>query len=555
MSLLSLVAAFCGATVSAQEPAVAPAPEVQMAPLATPPGLELVNRDDLVRHATWLAADERRGRLTGTAGQAAAAQYIAEHFAALGLEPLGDPGEDGQRGFLQSYLVQRTSLTPDSGVALDGKAIRAGFAVMPPRDREPVASDGKLVLLDLAAKEADGLEQAVPLLLVKARSGKGLDINQQFGFAFSLMQRLSQASRRVEKAGGKVLVVGLLDDDAAIANVLNYIAVGPDKPVVKPGPALMRVVGGDDMGGIAAMLGGKLPLVFTGKQLTGQLLDKLGVTTEAARAWVFDDAPRPEVKTAASVQLKVEVVTEEIAATNVVAVLRGKDPQLASEAVVYSAHHDHVGSRLDGEVFNGADDNGSGSAGLLDIAEAYAKAQQKPRRSVVFLSVSGEELGLWGSAWYAEHPTWPRAGIVANINTDMIGRGGPDAALGQVMLTPSYKHPAYSSMARIAAQAGPQVGMELIADDKFYERSDHYNFVKKGIPAVFFCCAGEHADYHQVTDHADLLDPEQMEKTARLAYWVGWAVADADARPEVLGKCTDWLGPPVPEKPKKKRGG
>jgi Zn-dependent M28 family amino/carboxypeptidase len=163
---------------------------------------------------------------------------------------------------------------------------------------------------------------------------------------------------------------------------------------------------------------------------------------------------------------------------------------------------------------------------------------------VLFLAVSGEELGLWGSAWFAENPTWPMPQIVANINTDMIGRGGPDAELGQVMLTPSYKHGQFSSMGRTAARAAEVVGLELVADDKFFARSDHYNFVKRGVPAVFLCCAGEHEDYHQVTDHADRLDGEQMERTARLAYWIGRATADADERPAVIGRHNGWLGEP-----------
>ncbi len=539
--------------LAAQAPAPTPESPPKASPTkAAPPGLATIERETLVAHAKALAADELRGRLTATPGQQRAAEYVAAHFAKLGLEPLGDVDADGKREFVQRYGVERTSLTAESGFKLGDDEIRAGFAVMPPRDRRPVATVGEVVLLDNGARDAAELGDAVPLLLIKARSGKGLDINQQFGFAFSLLQRLGQAARRVEKAGAKVLLVGLLDDDAAVANVLNYIAVAPEKPVIKPGDALLRVVGGDDMGGLASMLGAKVPLVFTGKALTEKLLASVGVEPAAARAWVFDEGARPEAKRGAKADVTIAVVTEAVDATNVAAVLRGTDATLAEEAVVYSAHMDHVGSRLDGEVFNGADDNASGSAGLLEIAEAFATAEAKPRRSVVFLSVSGEELGLWGSAWYAEHPTWPADKLVANINTDMIGRGGPDATLGQVMLTPSYKHPAYSSMAKIAAEAAPEVGMELVADDKFYERSDHYNFVKKGIPAVFFCCAGEHEDYHQVTDHAELLDPEQMEKTARLAYWVGWSVANSDARPTVLGRHTGWFGEPVKAKKKKK---
>jgi Zn-dependent M28 family amino/carboxypeptidase len=234
-------------------------------------------------------------------------------------------------------------------------------------------------------------------------------------------------------------------------------------------------------------------------------------------------------------------------ACNVAAVLRGSDPQLAAEAIVYSAHMDHVGSRIDGEVFNGADDNASGSAGLLAIASAFANGKQKPRRSVIFLSVSGEELGLWGSAYYADHPTWPADRIIANINTDMIGRSGPESGPTEVTVTPSNRHRMFSTLVQEAARCGEQLGVTFSSGDKYYQRSDHYNFAKKGIPVVFFC-NGEHEDYHQVSDHADKLDGQKMERIARLAFWTGWQTANADERPRQLGRRETWLGdaPKVP---------
>jgi hypothetical protein len=537
-SLLLLLAA----TLPSQAPpAVTPA-------VILPAAIELIDRSELLQHASVLAADAMRGRLTGTPEQGQAAAYVAEQFAALGLEPLGDADAEGKRGWLQHYSVVRTSLSERAGWKLGVEAIKDGYAVLPWRDDAAVEAEGELTLLDPEGRKIDDLAGKIGVLLPKTQAGKGVGIEQQFAFSFTFLQRVTRAARNVERAGGKVLVVGLLDDEAAVASVLNYVSVAPGKPIVKPGEALAALVGGGDEMGM--LVGGKarVPIVFTSAKVTGALLGAMGVKADAARAWVFDGGEQPKTEAAAA-SLTVELVTEEVQASNVAAVLRGSDEQLAGEAVVFSAHMDHVGLRLDGNAFNGADDNASGTSGLLEIAQAFARSDDKPRRSVIFLAVSGEELGLWGSAWYAAHPTWEAKNLIANVNTDMIGRGGPDAALGQVMLTPSYKHPQYSTMARAAAQAAGQIGLELVADDKFYMRSDHYKFIEKGIPAVFFCCAGEHEDYHQVTDHADLLDPEQMEKTARLAFYVGWAAANADTRPQVLGRCDGWLG-----EPRKKRG-
>jgi Zn-dependent M28 family amino/carboxypeptidase len=231
-------------------------------------------------------------------------------------------------------------------------------------------------------------------------------------------------------------------------------------------------------------------------------------------------------------------VDDKAAGTNVVAVLEGTSKK--AEAVVFSAHHDHVGRRLDGDVFNGADDNASGTAGLLEIAEAFATGGPRPARSIVFLSVSAEELGLWGSEWFASHPTWPLDKIVADVNIDMIGRaGGEPGGPIAMQVTPSFEHAKYSTIVRDAFGLAERFHIVLTSGDTYYQRSDHYNFAKNGVPVVFFC-DGEHPDYHQVTDTADRLDYERMEAVARLAFWTGWNVANDKARPRELGKQPNW---------------
>jgi Zn-dependent M28 family amino/carboxypeptidase len=223
-------------------------------------------------------------------------------------------------------------------------------------------------------------------------------------------------------------------------------------------------------------------------------------------------------------------------ASNVVAVLEGRE--LAREAIVYSAHMDHVGVRIDGDPFNGADDNASGTSGLLEIAQAFAEGEP-PARSVVFLAVSGEELGLWGSAWFADHPTWPADRIVANVNIDMIGRAEVKDGRIHMQVTPSHAHEKYSTIVRDSVAMAGKLNISLSSGDTYYQRSDHYNFAKKGIPVVFFC-DGEHPDYHQVTDHPDRLDYASMEAVARLAFWTGWEVANRRERPRDLGAQPAW---------------
>jgi Zn-dependent M28 family amino/carboxypeptidase len=257
------------------------------------------------------------------------------------------------------------------------------------------------------------------------------------------------------------------------------------------------------------------------------------VDAAAARAWVFDGGPRPEVTAEAAVALSVALATESVAATNVVAVLRGADPALAEEALVYSAHHDHVGSRLDGEVFNGADDNASGSAGVLEIAEAFAASGQRPRRSVLFLLVTGEERGFWGSYWFVGHPPVPLSSIVAAVNLDMIGRNHPDTVyVGGLDV---------STLGTVVRSAMSRPGVDLWPVAIGMYGSDHVVFHNRGIPAVMFH-TGLHPDYHKVTDEVSVLDADKAARVTRLAFHTGLAVAETAGRPIILSR----RGPPLP---------
>ncbi len=520
-------------------------------PTGAPAAMAEIQAADLLAHATWLASDERGGRLTGSPGQEAAAQYIAEHFRTLGLEPLGDEveGEDGTqaRSFFQSYGITRTAIDPASRLTFGDVVSTTGFAML---GAKPVQLDLKGPLVwagqgrtrgraaDLAA-DTD-LKGKVAMFVLKPPRGRidrTLSIEHKFGLAFTALGGMTRTVQGLGKLQPAAIVVGMTEDPFGLSDVLNMMGLSPGKDLLSP-----RFDGGmDQMGMLGGMLGGgDVPVLVLGPELTGKALGQLGLGTEAVQQWLGGEGELPAAKTDVEAAIALAVTKDDAAtAKNVVAVLRGSDPQLQAEAIVYSAHMDHVGGRLDGEVFNGADDNASGSAGLLGIARAFARSAEKPRRSIIFLSVSGEELGLWGSAYYADHPTWPADQIVANINTDMIGRSGPESGPMQVTVTPSHRHEMFSTIVQDAAALAEHFGVAFEDGDKYYTRSDHFNFAKKGIPVVFFC-NGEHEDYHQVTDHADKLDAQKMERIARLAFWTGWNVANADERPRTLGRRQDW---------------
>lgn len=223
----------------------------------------------------------------------------------------------------------------------------------------------------------------------------------------------------------------------------------------------------------------------------------------------------------------------EATAPNVVAVLPGADPDLHDEYVVFSAHLDHIGvgepDATGDSIHNGADDDASGVAAVLEIAEAMAADGERPRRSLLFLLVSGEERGLWGSAWFAAEPTVPGPSIVANLNLDMVGRNQPDTivAIGR-------EQSALGETLERVADANPELGITAIDDpwpeESFYTRSDHFNFARRGVPVLFFF-AGTHADYHGVDDEPERIDADKVARIAELVRLVGVAVANADARP------------------------
>ena len=510
--------------------------------------MRLIQQKQLLAHAAFLASDELAGRLTGSPGQALASKYIADHFNQLGLEPLGDE-VDGKRTFVQHYGIARTTVAPDSKLHLGNLELADGFAILGAR---PVAAkvDGTLRFVGLGRTRGDAAEVTsdeslagtIPIVLIKPPRGRvdrALSVEEKFGMSFQSFGQLGKTTKNLASKGAGAVIYLQVTDPMGLSDVLNYLSLAPGKDVLAP-----RFQGAEDggMGMVASVLGGNseaLSLVLS-VPASAAVMAQLELAPEAVTKFLAGEGDIPQGKRDVPAKLQVTITHDDKAqASNVVAVLRGSDPALANEAIVYSAHMDHVGKRMDGDVFNGADDNASGSAGLLEIATAYAKGKEKPRRSIVFLSVSGEELGLWGSAYYANHPTWPIDKIVADINTDMIGRSGLESGPLEVTVTPSNSHDMFSTLVRDAAGLAGELGVTFTTGDKYYTRSDHFNFARKGIPVVFFC-SGEHPDYHQVTDHADQLDGAKMERIARLAFWTGWNAANADDKPRVLGRQKDW---------------
>jgi hypothetical protein len=244
--------------------------------------------------------------------------------------------------------------------------------------------------------------------------------------------------------------------------------------------------------------------------------------------------------------------SETIPTQNVVAVWEGSDPLLKAEYVALGSHYDHVGSGCrpngDDRICNGADDDGSGTTAMLSMAEALAKAPTRPKRSILFVWHCGEEKGLWGSRYFTEFPTVPLNAIVAQLNMDMIGRSkkpgdtnsrnnaltGPDAVylIGSTMMSTEL-----GELVNSVNKSFLNLAFDTKYDDpkdpnRFFYRSDHINYARKGIPIIFFF-DGVHEDYHGVGDTADKIDYQKMEKITRTVYVTAWEIANRPARLKV----------------------
>lgn len=268
--------------------------------------------------------------------------------------------------------------------------------------------------------------------------------------------------------------------------------------------------------------------------------------TEAQIPLLFIDAKRVGKKLKkTSFHYSLSTASRILNTENVVAFIEGSDSLLKNEVLILTAHYDHIGEH-DGLIYNGADDDGTGTVALLEIAEAFQRAKDDgygPKRSLLIMPVAGEEKGLLGSYYYAEHPIYPLENTVTNLNIDMIGRvdyahtGNPDYVyiIGSNMLSNDL-HAANEEANRNYTHLNLDYAYNSLDDpNRFYFRSDHYNFAKNDIPSIFYF-SGVHEDYHQATDTVDKIDFNKVEKVSRLVFHTAWIILNAEERPALLLK-------------------
>jgi hypothetical protein len=563
---LSSALVFLSAALHAQasaQPASAPLRAVVMTlPLkhVGQPTTAAISASDLMSRLYIFADDSMMGREAGTIGHMKGTAYIAAEVAKLGLEPAGDNGT-----YFQNVPFISRRFDPSTTLAVEGGSIVGitDFVASPFRGSVPRPLDGAQVVFGgVAGDTAHALtaQQGAGKLVVLTSSG-------------GVMPRLG-ANGPLSQAAGVAVVVGeqLTPANQATGRTASLTLKPAAGAATAPVTLLVTRTAAERL--LGAPLQG-LTVGATGKTVRGNLQ--------------YIEAPAPT--------------------RNVVAILRGSDPRLAGEYVAIGAHSDHIGLRAAGPVDhdslhlynaqrwfasenpsgtpltaeqrsqlqarlaairvnldsvraaepvrrdsinNGADDDGSGTVTVLEVAEAFAKGTVKPRRSILFVWHTGEEKGLLGSRYFTDNPTVPRDSIVAQINIDMVGRGAAAdlAAGGPRYLQLVGSRRLSTELGDLTEAVNRREPMPFVFDYAFdanghpeniYCRSDHYNYARYGIPVVFMT-TGLHGDYHQVTDEPQYIDYPHMARVGQLVFDLADRVADLDHRPVVDKPKPDPMG-------------
>ncbi len=452
-----------------------------------------INKEDLKKHLTVLASDEYEGRETGKNGQKKAAQYLMDQFAASKCQFA--PGMTNYQQFFDVIEV-----TPGGSVQFGTKQLtyKTDFIYIGAKS----LFDVKNIPITTVAGSAFTKDQ--PYALVHKMEG------------LEVRQTVTNLKKNAPK-GLKAIVLLVEDYDVVYEYFEHYttnktMRLAENKPTEDIPTILIRTSSVQSI----------IPKAF--KHLwSAKKEKKLKRFTSVAEC---------------SIQLNIS--EQQLQSSNVLAFIPGSDPILSKEIVVITAHYDHIGID-NGVVYNGADDDGTGTVALIELAQAFMEAQRAgkgPRRSILIMPVSGEEKGLLGSQYYTNHPIIPLNQTIADLNIDMIGRD--DIA-----------HPTKSDYVYI-------IGSNMLSDDlhnanekankdyvnieldykfntkddpnQFYYRSDHYNFAKNSIPSIFYF-SGVHEDYHQPTDDIEKINFDKVEKVTKLVFYTAWNLANETKRP------------------------
>ncbi|HVF30547.1 MAG TPA: M20/M25/M40 family metallo-hydrolase [Pyrinomonadaceae bacterium] len=505
--------------------AAAPAPALSSAELEFADKITVASIKDMT---AALSSPDMEGRGTGQPGGDKAAAWIADRYKSLGLKPLGDKGT-----YLQRVEFKETAATSETSFTFGDQSLAYGsdFAFVPQNNgNKNVSGDMVFVAYGIQAKQVN-----VDMLEGANVSGKIVVMIEGPPPGFSKEkwdeQKAQMAIFRSIVFGGAAAIVfiGQGEEKSPPEESISYLS---RRQLTLPGES-----------GYPAEVP---PMIYVSASGADKLFSKSGVSRKDALAKAVLQTFKPiDLKQKAKIVGKFAV--KKVAASNVVGVLEGSDPKLKAEAVVFTAHYDAYGKE-NGKIYHGAADNALGTAEMLAVAEAYSKASVKPKRSMIFLAVTGEEYGLYGSKHWAKESTWDIKKVAANLNLDGIG----SEVYGPVKTMVGYgaEHSSLGTMLEAVARAfDVNVIPDPMPDERVFYRSDHYSMVERGIPALMLLGAPagekeiwmkrikdwEKTDYHQP---GDVIQPnwawEGPERVAEIMAILGWRISETADMPAWL---------------------
>ncbi len=530
-----------------------------------------ITPNELSAHLYFFASDFFEGRETARRGQKLAAHYLAGQYRRMGLTPKGTVETDNPSApetYFQPLPLYSTRLK-HAGLSLmvDGEK-RAASTFAPPKH------DGDMYLFFGTIEAVEGgvvfggygiADDNLGYNDAKALEAKNIDLSDKWVMILRDEPLANDSTSLLPTQDGNVsrwtrrwfTKMGAFRGSRPV----GYLIVGDVGPrgvdvhQVAEQQAQTALEGSGNLSLNEGAGRRPSPPIYTiSSELADKILAPSGRTvTEIKRG--IDASLKPEVFEVPGAVLKSTIEHEPFATSseNVVAFIEGSDPALKDEVVVISSHYDHVGMNPNAEgdgIFNGADDDGSGTVAILEMADAFKQAQQDgygPRRSVLFLNVTGEEKGLLGSRYFTDmEPLVPLENIVTNLNIDMIGRfdpSHPDPNTSENYVYIIGSNLISQELHDINMKLNEITGIDLDLNERFnskddpnrfYRRSDHWNFGKHGIPFIFFF-TGTHEDYHGVDDEPHKIAYDRMARITRLIFATAWQVANQDERPVVSG--------------------
>ena len=526
-------------------------------------GLESINQRDLEKHMDFLASDEMKGRATGDPGLLVAARYLAAQAKHLGLK-----SADEENGYYQYFKITENSydrkkcqmhIVPDGNdeivnrdsfyfyhfksagsTSIEGEVIFAGYGIHDDENnyndfQDIIIKDKIVMIMERAPMNEDGTEAQFD--------------NEKWSDSNSFLKKMNYIKEQQPRA------VLMVQDPKSGFNSLgerfpNYVSEVESYKSMRSDDEKKKL-GFEETGGLISY-----GLIDIHRSVADQLLTYAGKNLAVIQKEI-DSSLTPQSFLIPDVKLKIDLIIKEkpIPAPNIFGIIEGSDPLLKNEFLIYTAHFDHLGTDGEGGVFNGADDNASGTVALIEIAQAFLNEKKKAKRSIGFLWVSAEEIGIYGSKYFADNPLVPVEDIVAVINLDMISRSQTeeDRASSREGLTI-----AGGDSVKVIGGLQSKVLMELNEDAlddmnlpgnyryndpdhplRFFVRSDHISFARKDIPVIFYS-TGTHNDYHRLTDNLVGVDYKRFVEMTKLAFLLGYKATNYNGAIEVDNPMSGW---------------